>query len=82
MRELFAFPKISRMAEVSSIFELRYGDNAPGFELPDAWKKNHSLKDVAGASGTVVVFLCNHCPFVIHLAKQLGVLAKEAAGVV
>ena len=81
MRELFTFPKISRMAEVSSTFELRYGDNAPGFELPDAWKKNHSLKDVAGASGTVVVFLCNHCPFVIHLAKQLGALAKEAAGV-
>jgi len=69
------------MAEVSSTFELRYGDNAPGFELPDAWKKTHSLKDVAGANGTIVVFLCNHCPFVIHLAKQLGELAKEAAGV-
>ena len=67
------------MAEVSSTFELRYGDSAPGFELPDAWKKNHSLKDVAGRNGTVVVFACNHCPFVIHIAKQLGELAKEAA---
>lgn len=69
------------MAEVSSTFELRYGDCAPGFELPDAWKKNHSLKDVAGNSGTIVVFACNHCPFVIHLAKQLGALAREAAGI-
>jgi peroxiredoxin len=67
------------MAEVLSTFELRYGDSAPGFELPDAWKKNHSLKDVAGENGTIVVFACNHCPFVIHLAKQLGELSKEAA---
>lgn len=67
------------MAEVSSTFELRYGDCAPGFELPDAWKKSHTLKQVAGANGTIVVFACNHCPFVIHLAKQLGELSKEAA---
>ena len=69
------------MAEVSSTFELRYGDRAPGFELPDAWDKVHSLRDVAGPEGTMVVFACNHCPFVIHLARQLGRLAKEAAGV-
>lgn len=65
------------MAEVTSTFELRFGDNAPGFELPDAWRKKHSLRDVAGKEGTVVVFACNHCPFVIHLAKELGSLAKE-----
>lgn len=67
------------MAEVLSTFELRYGDNAPGFSLPDAWKREFSLRDVAGEGGTVVVFACNHCPFVIHLAKELGVMAKEAA---
>lgn len=64
------------MAEVFSTFELRYGDSAPGFDLPDAWKKNHTLRDVAGANGTIVVFACNHCPFVIHVAKQLGELSK------
>lgn len=52
---------------------------APGFELPDAWKKNHSLRDVADENGTIIVFACNHCPFVIHLAKELGELAKEVA---
>ena len=65
------------MALASSTHELRYGDNAPPFELPDAWGKNHSLRDVAGKEGTLVVFACNHCPFVIHLAKELGELALE-----
>jgi len=65
------------MAVATSTFELRFGDNAPGFELPDAWGKKHSLRDVAGKEGTIVVFACNHCPFVIHLAKELGELAKE-----
>jgi peroxiredoxin len=68
------------MAEVTSTFELRFGDNAPPFELPDAWGKKHSLREVAGKEGTVVVFACNHCPFVIHLAKELGELAKEISG--
>jgi len=67
------------MSEVLSTFELKYGDGAPRFSLPDAWRKEHSLKDVAGSEGTVVVFACNHCPFVIHLAKELGILAKEVS---
>jgi peroxiredoxin len=67
------------MAEVLSTFELGIGDDAPGFCLPDALGNEHSLKDVAGEKGTVVVFACNHCPFVIHLAKELGELAKEVS---
>jgi len=70
----------SHMAEVFSTFELKYGDDAPPFELPDAWGRKHSLRDVAGKSGTLVVFACNHCPFVIHLAKELGELAEEISG--
>ena len=65
------------MALAFSTHELRVGDNAPPFELPDAWGKRHSLRDVAGKEGTLVVFACNHCPFVIHLAKELGELARE-----
>lgn len=67
------------MAEVLSTFELGYGDDAPDFELPNAWGKIYSLRDVAGKNGTIVVFACNHCPFVIHLAEKLGELAKEIA---
>ncbi len=67
------------MAEVFSTFELRFGDYAPAFELPDAKGKKHTLRDVAGKEGFVVVFACNHCPYVIHVAKQLGAIAKEFA---
>ncbi len=67
------------MPEVSSTFELKFNNMAPGFELPDARGKMHSLKSLAGKNGTVIVFACNHCPFVIHLAKALGQFAKIAA---
>lgn len=65
------------MALAFSTHELKDGDNAPLFELPDAWGKGHSLRDVAGKEGTLIVFACNHCPFVIHLAKELGEFARE-----
>jgi len=65
------------MALAFSTHELKVGDKAPPFELPDAWGKEYSLRDVAGKEGTLVVFACNHCPFVIHLAKELGELARE-----
>lgn len=67
------------MAEVLSTFELKFNNMAPGFELPDAWGKMHSLRNYAGKNGTVIVFACNHCPFVIHLAKVLGQFATAAA---
>ena len=65
------------MAEVTSTFELKFNNMAPGFDLPDAWGKIHSLPNLAGKNGTVIAFACNHCPFVIHLAKALGEFAAE-----
>lgn len=35
--------------------------------------------DAAGPAGLLVVFACNHCPFVVHLADALGALAREFA---
>jgi len=67
------------MAEVKSTFELKFNKMAPSFELPDAWGKSHALPDVAGKNGTVIVFACNHCPFVLHLAKELGEFAAEVS---
>jgi peroxiredoxin len=67
------------MSEVWSTFELELNNMAPNFELPDAWGKIHSLPSLAGKNGTLIVFACNHCPFVIHLAKALGEFAAEAA---
>jgi peroxiredoxin len=67
------------MAETLSSFNLRPGDAAPDFTLPDAHGVAHSRAAVAGELGLVVVFACNHCPYVIHLADALGTLAAEFA---
>lgn len=67
------------MSEVLSTFRLRPGDPAIHFTLPDAdgaWWESGSL---TGLHGLLVVFACNHCPFVIHLADALGDLAREIA---
>jgi peroxiredoxin len=67
------------MAEVLSTFLLQRGAAAPGFTLPDADAVPHSLADLRGANGLLVVFACNHCPFVVHLADAFGTFAAEAA---
>ena len=65
------------MAEVPSTRSLQLGVLVPGFLLPDAEGKKYALADVRGSHGIVIAFLCNHCPFVIHLADQLGEFANE-----
>ncbi|HSP42498.1 MAG TPA: thioredoxin family protein [Luteolibacter sp.] len=67
------------MPEVLSTFRLHLGDDAPDFTLPDATGQEFTRADCAGSAGLLVVFACNHCPFVIHLAEALGDLAREIA---
>lgn len=43
------------------------GTPAPHFALPDTAGQIVRLEDVAGPNGLVVAFICNHCPFVLHL---------------
>ena len=51
---------------------LDLGTAAPAFELPDTISGNTlSLNDVKGEKGTVVMFICNHCPYVIHVNDEL-----------
>ncbi len=50
---------------------------APDFHLPDTEGKTVSLSDFRDARALVVVFLCNHCPFVKHVIGDLVDLAKE-----
>lgn len=69
------------MAEVPSTFQLQSGEKAPGFTLPDGAGNSHHLADlVAGKQGILVAFVCNHCPFVVHLAERFGEFADEIAG--
>jgi peroxiredoxin len=67
------------MSEVQSTFRLRPGDRVPDFSLPDAHGTIHARADVAGSNGLLVIFACNHCPYVVHLADALGDLAREIA---
>lgn len=65
------------MPEVRSTFQLRIGDRMPVFALPDAWGIVHSGERVRGENGVLVVFACNHCPYVVHLADLLGKMADD-----
>jgi len=65
------------MPEVLSTFRLHTGDQAPDFTLPDAGGRKFTRAECAGPAGLLVVFACNHCPFVVHLASALGALARE-----
>jgi len=56
---------------------LPLGTPAPNFDLPDTISgKNLSLADVKGKNGTVIMFICNHCPYVILVLPELLKLAK------
>jgi peroxiredoxin len=56
---------------------LSLGTEAPDFKLVNVDSQSVSLSDFAGAPGLLVVFMCNHCPFVIHLADELSQFARE-----
>ncbi|MEJ6793302.1 MAG: thioredoxin family protein [Lacinutrix sp.] len=50
---------------------------APDFALQDVVKeKTVTLQGLKGQKGTVIMFICNHCPFVIHVNAQLVKLAN------
>lgn len=56
---------------------LPLGTPAPDFSLPDVNGKTVSLRDFAGSKALLVMFICNHCPFVKHVAEQLAQLARD-----
>ncbi len=56
---------------------LPLGTTAPDFSLPNVDGRTVSLADAAGPKGTVVMFICNHCPFVKHVADQLAALGRD-----
>ncbi|MFM7290402.1 MAG: thioredoxin family protein [Planctomycetia bacterium] len=56
---------------------LPLGTQAAAFELPNVDGRMVSLAEAAGRYGTVVMFICNHCPFVKHVADQLAALGRD-----
>lgn len=54
------------------------GSTAPNFTLPDTVSgQSLQLNDVRGEKGTLIAFICNHCPFVKHINAGLVELAED-----
>jgi peroxiredoxin len=60
-------------------FTLQPGQPAPAFELPGTDGRPHSLADFDGAKVGVIVFSCNHCPYVIGSEDRMIAFAKRYA---
>jgi len=64
------------MAETLSTM-LPLGTKAPTFRLPDPQGRMVSSDEFAGARALLVVFLCNHCPYVKHVQARFAEVARE-----
>lgn len=60
------------------------GWQAAAFDLPGTDGKRHTLESVRGRNGTVVMFICNHCPYVKavvdKIVRDMGELAAQGIG--
>ncbi|CCQ74076.1 thioredoxin family protein [Magnetospira sp. QH-2] len=54
-----------------------FGWKAPNFNLKGIDGKSYSLSDVQGEKGTLVMFICNHCPYVKAIIERLVRDVKE-----
>ena len=58
-------------------YMLPLGSQAPDFKLPDVvTNKDRSLQELKGEKGSLVIFMCNHCPYVVHLMDAIVETAK------
>jgi len=60
-----------------------FGWKAPDFSLAGTDGNTYTLADVRGASGTLIMFICNHCPYVKSIADRLAtdVMAMQKIGI-
>jgi peroxiredoxin len=60
-----------------------FGWKAPGFSLPATDGKSYSLDDIRGPNGTLVMFICNHCPYVQSILDRIlrDTAELQAAGI-
>ncbi|SDG86792.1 thioredoxin family protein [Alloyangia pacifica] len=48
-----------------------FGWAAPGFSLPGTDGRTYSLEELRGPKGTLVMFICNHCPYVLAVLDRI-----------
>ena len=65
------------MVLLESQIKLKKGDAAPNFELLGIDDKKHTLKDYENYKGILVIFMCNHCPYVKAKVDALNELFEE-----
>lgn len=71
------FEEICPMA-LTETKKIALGFEAPKFSLLDVVRnEERQLKDLKGERATVFMFICNHCPYVIHVREQLVKLAND-----
>ena len=56
---------------------LPLGTRMPKFQLYGIDEKTYTNEDFSGKAGTLVMFICNHCPFVKHVNNELVLLSNE-----
>ncbi len=57
-----------------------FGWKAPGFHLPATDGQTYSLDDIAGPRGALVMFICNHCPYVLAVKDRIVRDAHQLMG--
>ena len=73
------------MVLLESKITLKTGDSAPNFSLKGIDDKIHSLENYAGNKGLLIIFMCNHCPYVkakIDAIKQIHEKFSENIAIV
>jgi hypothetical protein len=76
LAKIYAPVQITSMALTPSTM-LPLGTMAPDFQLPDTNGKIVALADFKNAPALLVVFMCNHCPYVIHIRAGLAQCAYD-----
>lgn len=57
-----------------------FGKQAPTFELLGTDNKTHNLKDLMGKNGLLIMFICNHCPYVKSIIDRIIRDANDLKG--
>ncbi len=79
LRKLLSNLKRGRLTMAAIPPVCNFGEPAPPFELPATDGGRYRLVDLKGPKGTVIVFMCNHCPYVKAVIDRLIRDADELA---